>query len=164
MHTDEDNDLDQRYAWVDQRLEQLYLHDQPESLLDEDQQDGDEDSYISEDHNQMDNNQLTAYDQGEGDDDFRIICRRLFPEEDDNEETESDILSEMSVDFDLYYEGNEGEVVYPQMPLLLPEGPPLTRANTQFQINGYTIYNGNPNGNRFFDNDDFEPENLEPIT
>jgi hypothetical protein len=35
---------------------------------------------------------------------------------------------------------------------LLPEMPVLQRQNTQFTVNGVTVYNGNPNGSRFFDN------------
>ena len=154
-----DDDLVENYSWADQRLEQLYLQDQDhyqsDSLFDEDDQDDDD-----EDEEEVDNIHLNAYDQGRGDEDFRIICRRLFPDDDDSEETEADILSEMSVDFDLYYEGNEGEVV-PLQPLLqqLPEGPPLIRANTQFQLNGVTIINGNPDGSRLFENDydDWQP-------
>ncbi len=150
-----DDDLNENYAWADQRLEQLYLEDQDDhpadSLLDDE-----------DDEEEMDNIHLNAYDhqREEGDHNFRIICRRLFPDDDDSEETEADILSEMSVDFDLYYEGNEGEALDP--PLLwreLPEGPPLVRANTQFQLNGVTIINGNPDGSRLFedDYDDWQP-------
>jgi hypothetical protein len=36
---------------------------------------------------------------------------------------------------------------------LIPEMPVLRRQNTQFTVNGVTVYNGNPNGSRFFDND-----------
>jgi hypothetical protein len=44
------------------------------------------------------------------------------------------------------------------MPILddkecIPEMPVLRRQNTQFTVNGVTVYNGNPNGSRFFDND-----------
>jgi len=145
-----DNNIEERYAWVDQRLEQLYLDDrnhyQEDSLLDEDDS-------ISEDGDQPDIIHLNAYDQREGDDDFRVICRRLFPNDEDSEATEADILSETS-------ECNQGEVLPAQVfSLQLPEGPPLMRANTQFQLNGVTVYNGNPNGSRFFD----EPDDLEPI-
>jgi len=156
-----DGDLNENYAWADQRLEQLYLEDQDhypaDSLLDD--EDIEDDEY---DEEEMDNIHLNAYVQGgEDEHDFRIICRRLFPDDDDSEETEADILSEMSVDFDLYYEGNEGEVLLPQLHLmqLLPEGPPLMRANTQFQVNGVTLINGNPDGSRLFedDYDDWEP-------
>jgi hypothetical protein len=44
------------------------------------------------------------------------------------------------------------------MPILdeeefIPPMPVLRRQNTQFTVNGVTVYNGNPNGSRFFDND-----------
>lgn len=44
------------------------------------------------------------------------------------------------------------------MPILddkecIPEMPVLRRQNTQFTLNGVTVYNGNPNGSRFFDDD-----------
>jgi hypothetical protein len=155
MNNNEENSnaigyLVERYAWVDQRLEQLYLQDQDryqeDSLLD------DEEIAEDDEDNEMDNFHLNAYDHGEGDDDFRVICRRLFPyNDDDSEETEADILSEMSVDFDdLCYEGHEAEVEEAQEILQLPEGPQLIRANTQFQINGVTVYNGNPDGSHLF--------------
>ena len=161
MNANVDDDLNENYAWADERLEQLYLenqdHREADSLLDDEDIEDNED-----DEEEMDNIHLNAYDQGEeGDHDFRIICRRLFPDDDDIEETEADILSEMSVDFDLYYEGNEGEALAPQVRLMqeLPEGPPLVRANTQFQLNGVTIINGNPDGSRLFedDYDDWQP-------
>jgi hypothetical protein len=49
----------------------------------------------------------------------------------------------------------EEEVI---MPVLedeeaLPEMRVLQRQNTQFTVNGVTVYNGNPNGSRFFDKD-----------
>lgn len=34
---------------------------------------------------------------------------------------------------------------------LVPPMPVLQRQNTQFTVNGVTVYNGNPNGSRFFD-------------
>jgi len=34
---------------------------------------------------------------------------------------------------------------------LIPPMPVLRRQNTQFTVNGVTVYNGNPNGSRFFD-------------
>ena len=37
---------------------------------------------------------------------------------------------------------------------LLPPMPVLQRQNTQFTVNGVQVYNGNPNGSRFFDNSD----------
>jgi hypothetical protein len=42
------------------------------------------------------------------------------------------------------------------MPILddnefVPEMPVLQRQNTQFTVNGVTVFNGNPNGSRFFD-------------
>ena len=45
------------------------------------------------------------------------------------------------------------------MPILddkefVPEMPVLRRQNTQFTVNGVTVYNGNPNGSRFFDDYD----------
>jgi hypothetical protein len=36
---------------------------------------------------------------------------------------------------------------------LIPKMPVLQRQNTQFTVNGVTVYNGNPNGSRFFDDD-----------
>lgn len=60
--------------------------------------------------------------------------------EDDIEVSERDSLSEMSVDF---YKTE----------LELPESPSLVRSNTQYLINGIVIYNGNPNGSRFYDDD-----------
>ena len=45
------------------------------------------------------------------------------------------------------------------MPILdeeefVPEMPVLRRQNTQFTVNGVTVFNGNPNGSRFFDDYD----------
>jgi len=37
---------------------------------------------------------------------------------------------------------------------LVPPMPVLQRQNTQFTVNGITVYNGNPNGSRFFDDYD----------
>lgn len=37
---------------------------------------------------------------------------------------------------------------------LVPPMPVLRRQNTQFTVNGVTVYNGNPNGSRFFDDYD----------
>lgn len=37
---------------------------------------------------------------------------------------------------------------------LVPPMPVLQRQNTQFTVNGVTVYNGNPNGSRFFDDYD----------
>jgi hypothetical protein len=36
----------------------------------------------------------------------------------------------------------------------IPPMPVLQRQNTQFTVNGVTVYNGNPNGSRFFDDYD----------
>jgi hypothetical protein len=36
---------------------------------------------------------------------------------------------------------------------IIPPMPVLRRQNTQFTVNGVTVYNGNPNGSRFFDDD-----------
>jgi hypothetical protein len=43
----------------------------------------------------------------------------------------------------------------PQVPeeIVVPPMPVLQRQNTQFTVNGVTVYNGNPNGSRFFDGD-----------
>ena len=38
--------------------------------------------------------------------------------------------------------------------LPIPPMPVLRRQNTQFTVNGVTVYNGNPNGSRFFDDYD----------
>jgi hypothetical protein len=35
--------------------------------------------------------------------------------------------------------------------IAVPSMPTLQRQNTQFSVNGVTVYNGNPNGSRFFD-------------
>jgi hypothetical protein len=37
--------------------------------------------------------------------------------------------------------------------LPIPPMPVLHRQNTQFTVNGVTVYNGNPNGSRFFDDE-----------
>jgi hypothetical protein len=163
-----DNNFIEHYAWVDQRLEQLYLDEQDRyqaySLLeneelefyddDVEEEDDDDDDDDDDDEEILDIIHLTEYDHMKEEDNFRVICRRLFTDEDDSETTETDILSEISSDIDLYYQGNEGEALDS---LELLEGPPLVRSNTVFQINGITLYNGNPNGSRFFEPDDFEP-------
>lgn len=47
------------------------------------------------------------------------------------------------------------EVVMPVLEdLTYPSMPALERQNTQFPINGTTVFNGNQNGSRFFDIDD----------
>jgi hypothetical protein len=48
----------------------------------------------------------------------------------------------------LFEDEPEQEVIMPVPPM-----PVLQRQNTQFTINGVHVYNGNPNGSRFFDED-----------
>jgi hypothetical protein len=53
----------------------------------------------------------------------------------------------------------EEEVIMPVLEdeELIPPMPVLQRQNTQFTINGITVYNRNPNGSRFFD-DEFDED------
>ena len=60
------------------------------------------------------------------------IALRLFEDEPEPQEFIMPILEE------------EAEELVPPMPV-------LQRQNTQFTVNGVTVYNGNPNGSRFFD-------------
>lgn len=50
---------------------------------------------------------------------------------------------------------DEVEVIMPivEDDIPVPPMPVLERQNTQFTINGVIVYNGNPNGSRFFDDD-----------
>ena len=62
-------------------------------------------------------------------------------------------LEEVSVRL---FESEEPEFI---MPILdetedIPPMPVLQRQNTQFTVNGVTVFNGNPNGSRFFDIDE----------
>lgn len=60
----------------------------------------------------------------------------------------------------LFEEEPEEELIMPilenedEAEELLPPMPVLRRQNTQFTVNGVQVYNGNPNGSRFFDNSD----------
>lgn len=53
------------------------------------------------------------------------------------------------------FEDEPEEIIMPALEdeLSMPPMPVLQRQNTQFTVNGVTVYNGNPNGSRFFDDE-----------
>ena len=65
------------------------------------------------------------------------VAVRLFESEDEGEELIMPILED------------EEQMQIPPMPV-------LQRQNTQFTVNGVTVFNGNPNGSRLYDDDNYE--------
>jgi hypothetical protein len=103
-------------------------------------------------------------------DPHRVFVRSLV-EEDENEENEMEIwileqeekrrhprrrrpegLEEIALRL---FEDEPEEIIMPVLEdeLSVPPMPVLQRQNTQFTVNGITVYNGNPNGSRFFDDE-----------
>jgi len=86
------------------------------------------------------------------------VCRKLFYIDDDDYDdfdefdSESDLLSVLS-DVHIYPLDEHDE-------LMLPMSPEMVRSNTIIAVleDGTNIYNGNPNGSRFYDNGDDELE------
>ena len=91
-------------------------------------------------------------------DPHRVFVRSIIEDEDEENEMEIWILEQEAkrryprrrplegleeIAIRLFEDEPEQEIIMPV----------LQRQNTQFTINGVTVYNGNPNGSRFFDDD-----------
>ena len=144
--------LAENYAWVDERLENVCLQEQ---LEEEEEQEEDQEEEvlwdgvvipmdISDDEDEgeavvpmdiSDDEIPPLIDEDEEDDEYRLEPIRLFPAMDEDEEDEEDFVPNMAL-------------------LQLPGPPALQRSNTiVYQDDNVTIYNGNPNGSRLYDND-----------
>jgi hypothetical protein len=138
--------LAENYAWVDERLENAYLQEQNQVEAEEEEEQPEDDlldevvapMVISEDAAVVpmviSDDEYTDYDDmphliddDSSDDEYQLVPIQLFPAMDDD--------------------------LVPDMALLQLPGPPvLRRSNTiVYQNDNVTVYNGNPNGSRFFD-------------
>ena len=155
--------LAENYAWVDERLENVCLQEQLQEEQQEEEEEQEEDDLwdevvvpmvISDDEDEdeeqaaavvpMDicDDEHTDYgdmpplidDDSSDDDEYQLAPIQLFPAMDEDEEDEDFV---------------------PNMALLQLPGPPaLQRSNTiVYQDDNVTVYNGNPNGSRLYDND-----------
>jgi hypothetical protein len=181
-------DVVERYAWVDERLEQMceehcesasdiYDLGKIEADISMDVVDEDTDDVIVLNKNeytllnkkQYPNDNYYDYisycEEEEDvipmdiDDEPPLpVCRKLFYIDDDDYDdfdefdSESDLLSVLS-DVHIYPLDEHDE-------LMLPMSPEMVRSNTIIAVleDGTNIYNGNPNGSRFYDNGDDELE------
>jgi hypothetical protein len=144
--------LAENHAWVDERLENVCLQQEDQEQAEEEEQEDEGEVLwdevvipmdISDDEDEgeavvpmdiSDDEMPPLIDEDEEDDEYRLEPIRLFPAMDEDEEDEDFV---------------------PNMALLQLPGPPaLRRSNTiVYQNDNVTVYNGNPNGSRFFDND-----------
>lgn len=184
-------DVEEKYAWVDARLEQLYeehcesaskkiydlskiMEDIPMDVIDEDEDTDDvivlnKNEYTLLNKKIYPNDECYDYISYCEDEDEMIpmdidyepslpVCRKLFyiddsdydDEYDDDFERASDLLSDLS-DVHIYPLTEDDK-------MMLPASPPMMRSNTIIMVleNGTNIYNGNPNGSRFYDEDAME--------
>ena len=141
--------LAENYAWVDERLEDVCLQGQAEEQAEEEEQEGDdlwdeavipmeEDNEDAEDDEDEDEGAAVvpmdiSDDDDSSDDEYQLAPIQLFPAMDEDED--DDLIPNMAL-------------------LQLPGPPALRRSNTiVYQDDNVTVYNGNPNGSRFFDHD-----------
>lgn len=131
--------LAENYAWVDERLENVCLQGQDEEPAEEEEEilwdevvvpmdiSDDEDAAVVP----MD---ISDDEDEDEEDEYQLVPIQLFPAMDEDED--------------------EDEVPNMAALLQLPGPPALRRSNTiVYQDDNVTVYNGNPNGSRFFDHD-----------
>lgn len=128
--------LAENYAWVDERLENQCLQQDDQEQAEEEELSEVIPMDISDDEDEgeavvpID----ISDDEDEEDDEYQLAPIQLFPAMDEHEENE-DLVLDMAL-------------------LQLPGPPALRRSNTIcYQDDNVTVYNGNPNGSRFFDHD-----------
>lgn len=130
QYLEQEGMLAENYAWADRQLENNYLQeDQAEEEEEEEQWDEAViPMEISEEEEEEGDVPMDIYE--DEDEEYGLVPIQLFPDTD--EENDEDIVLDM----------------------VLPDPPVLQRSNTicYQDLNG-TIYNGNPNGSRFFNID-----------
>jgi len=185
-------DVEERYAWVDERLEQLCeehcesaskrIYDLDEIMADirmdvigEDEDEDTDDVIVLNKNKQYvilnqkmdiddyyydyvssceDEDEVIPMDIDDeiNDESSLLVCRKLFQDDeyDDDFERASDLLSELS-DVDIYPLTEDDKMM-----LSISTSPKMVRSNTIVMVleDGSNVYNGNPNGSRFYDEDD----------
>jgi hypothetical protein len=165
MDLSETDDFEEKYAWVDAALEARYLQEQDAYEQDQEAEDQEDQlwkqmeiDYISsnneEEEEEEDEEAAKVFPMIMSDDeeDFTDMPPPLISDDSDDEEL-APVRLFPAIDDDDDDDESESALALSLL-RLIARPPPLQRSNTCYMHDNVTIYNGNPNGSRFYDEDE----------